>query len=66
MDDELSEIAGALTQIAEQLTDLAIDRLRAAMDGDDPSADESARLERRITRARRAVEKAAALLDGSR
>jgi hypothetical protein len=64
VDDELSDIAGTLTRIAEQLTDLAIDRLRAAMDSNDPSGDESARLERRITRARRAVEKAAALLDG--
>jgi hypothetical protein len=64
-DDALAGIAGQLTVIAEQLSDLAIDRLRAAVDPEDPSAEESARLERRITRARRSVEKAAALLDGA-
>ena len=41
-----------------QLLILALDRLRAAVDGDADAAAE----ERRITRARRAVEKAANLL----
>jgi hypothetical protein len=44
--------------MAEELADLAIDRLRAAVDGDAGAAAD----ERRLTRARRAVEKAAALL----
>ena len=49
-----------LEAIAEELADLAIDRLRAAVDGNAGAAAE----ERRITRARRAVEKAANLLGG--
>ena len=53
--DDLRE---RLEDIAEELADLAIDRLRAAVDGNDGAAAE----ERRITRARRAVEKAANLL----
>jgi len=61
-EDELSIIAGQLTSIAEQLSDLAIDRLRAALDDEAPDAGEATRLERRITRARRSVEKAASLL----
>ena len=44
--------------MAEELADLAIERLRAAVEGNDAAAAE----ERRITRARRAVEKAANLL----
>jgi hypothetical protein len=47
-----------LEGIAEELADLAIERLRAAVDGKEDAAGE----ERRITRARRAVEKAAHLL----
>jgi len=47
-----------LDGIAEELADLALDRLRAAVDGDEGAAAE----ERRITRARRAGEKAANLL----
>ena len=59
MDDVRERLEG----IAEELADLALDRLRQA--ADDP--DERDRLvaeERRLTRARRAVEKAAALLGG--
>lgn len=49
----------ALDEIAEQLAELAIDRLSVAVsDGDE----DAGRQERRITRARRAVEKAAAIL----
>ena len=47
-----------LDGIAEELADLAIDRLRAAVEGNEGAAAE----ERRLTRARRAVEKAAGLL----
>jgi len=50
-----------LQGVAEELADLAIDRLRAAVEGDTGAGAE----ERRITRARRAVEKAAGLLGPS-
>jgi hypothetical protein len=54
--DELRE---RLDTIGEALADLAIDALRSAIE--DGDADAKAR-ERRLTRARRSVEKAAALL----
>ena len=54
----LDHVRERLEGIAEELADLALDRLRAAVDGDAGAAGE----ERRITRARRAVEKAASLL----
>jgi hypothetical protein len=60
-DERLAELAERLSGLAEELADLALDRLREAArggDGDRAAADE----ERRLTRARRAVEKAAALL----
>jgi hypothetical protein len=60
--DQLDSIRGRLEAIAEELADLALDRLREAVDG----ADDAAAEERRLTRARRAVEKAAGLLDGGR
>ncbi len=59
--DELSELVGELDRLAERLADLALDRLRSAMDPDDPDPAAMAE-ERRITRARRAVEKASAIL----
>ena len=49
-----------LAAIEEELADAAMQKLRAAVDGDKNAADE----ERRITRARRAVAKAMQLLDG--
>jgi hypothetical protein len=57
---DLDQVRERLEGIAEELADLAIDRLRAAVDGNQGAAAE----ERRITRARRAVEKAAGLLGG--
>ena len=58
MGEDLDHLRERLEGIAEELADLAIDRLRAAVDGDEGAAAE----ERRLTRARRAVEKAAGLL----
>ena len=61
MSERLEELASRLEGIGEELADLALDALREA--AADP--EERARLvaqERRLTRARRAVEKAAALL----
>ena len=53
-----------LTAIAEELGDRALERLRAAVDDGDGSGPDPAAVaeERRLTRARRAVEKAAAIL----
>jgi hypothetical protein len=55
---EVAEIRERLLLISEQLADLALDRLREAVDSGAAAPAE----ERRLTRARRAVEKAAALL----
>jgi hypothetical protein len=65
MAGEFDEIRGRLEVIAEELADLAIVRLRESIDagGSELPVDE-----RRLTRARRAVEKAIAVLrepDGS-
>jgi hypothetical protein len=56
---EFDEIRGRLEAIAEELADLAIIRLRESIDagGKELPVDE-----RRLTRARRAVEKAVAIL----
>ena len=58
MGGDLDHLRERLQGIAEELADLAIDRLRAAVGGDGDAAAQ----ERRLTRARWAVEKAAALL----
>jgi hypothetical protein len=59
MANEFDEIRTRLEGISEELADLAIARLRESIDagGTELPVDE-----RRLTRARRAVEKAAALL----
>ncbi|HEY8544056.1 MAG TPA: hypothetical protein VIL36_03380 [Acidimicrobiales bacterium] len=59
MAGEFDDIRKRLEGIAEELADLAIERLRESIDagGHELPVDE-----RRLTRARRAVEKAAALL----
>jgi predicted ABC-type ATPase len=56
---EFDEIRGKLETIAEELADLAIVRLRESIDagGHELPVDE-----KRLTRARRAVEKAASIL----
>jgi len=62
-----ADIAERLSAIGEELADLALDRLREASDavraGGDPDPALTAE-EKRITRARRSVEKAAVLLAG--
>ncbi len=59
MAGEIEDIRARLEQIDEELADLAIERLRESIDagGTEPPVDE-----RRLTRARRAVEKAIAIL----
>ena len=57
MSEQLDDIRGRLEDIAEELADLALDRLKDSVaSGTDTS------VERRLTRARRAVEKAASML----
>ncbi|MEY2399262.1 MAG: hypothetical protein QOJ00_2436 [Actinomycetota bacterium] len=56
-----SDLRDRLAAISEELADEALSKLRAAADGDTDAAAQ----ERVITRARRAVEKAVHLLDGS-
>lgn len=58
--DRLDDIRGRLDGIAEELAELAIDVLRQAID---EGADKRPAEERQFTQARRAVEKAARLLD---
>jgi hypothetical protein len=56
---EFDDIRGRLEVIAEELADLAIVRLRESIDG---GGDELPVDERRLTRARRSVEKAISIL----
>ena len=58
MADDLDALAERLDGIAEELADLAMQRLRVAVNAGETKSPE----ERRITRARRAVEKASGLL----
>lgn len=61
MKGDLDDLRQRLQAISGELGDLALDRLRSALDGadGDPAGEE-----RRLTRARRAVEKASELLRG--
>lgn len=56
---DLDDIRGRLETIAEELADLALDALREAI----ASGATKSEVERRLTRARTAVYKAARLLD---
>ena len=62
MPGDLDDVRARLEGIAEELADRALDSLRRSMSDDEDQAVLVAE-ERRLTRARRAVEKAAALLD---
>ena len=57
---DLDALRDRCEALAEELADAALDLLREAVEGDE----EAGRTEKRVTRARRAVEKAAALLGG--
>ncbi|MDE3204671.1 MAG: hypothetical protein KGQ66_10650 [Acidobacteriota bacterium] len=59
MAGELQDIRARLEAISEELADLAIERLRNSIDA---GGHELPLDERRLTRARRAVEKAASIL----
>lgn len=58
---DLEALREKCDQLAEELADAALVLLRQAVDGDEGAA----RTEKRVTRARRSVEKAAGLLGGS-
>lgn len=59
------DLADRLDGIADELADLALDHLRAAVDADDDEAIEGAKAaERRLNKARRRVAEAAELLRG--
>jgi hypothetical protein len=60
-DDHLEDLRSRLDDIAEELADIGIAKLKEAVRDDDTDA---AKEERRLARARRAVMKAAALLAG--
>jgi len=59
---DTEDVRQRLEAISDELGDLALDRLRTALDGGDGG---EAAEERRLTRARRAVDKAAGLLRGT-
>ena len=63
---DLSSIEDRLSACAEGLADAAVDLLREAMRADDgETRTELVAREKRVTRARRAVEKAIGLLQGA-
>ncbi len=61
----MADVAGRLEGVIDELTDIALDALRRASQGDPDSAEagEALAIERRIVRARRAIEKAVAVLE---
>jgi hypothetical protein len=65
-DGTVDELAERLEGILEELTDMALDALRLASAGDPDSAEtgEALAREKRILRARRALERAVAALRG--
>jgi hypothetical protein len=62
--EQLAELAGRIRALAEELADLALDRLLDATERREGDPGEKASEERRLTRAARALEKAAADLEG--
>ncbi|MCC6436579.1 MAG: hypothetical protein IT196_16200 [Acidimicrobiales bacterium] len=57
---DLDDVAARLDQLAEELADAAMDALREAV----AAGERKPELERRLTRARRSVERAASLVRG--
>jgi hypothetical protein len=65
MSSESAKIAEELRALSERLAEESIATLRRAIHADANEQGELRSLEKRMTRARRAVEKATALLDGA-
>lgn len=66
----IEQICSQLERIAEEISDLALEQLRKAADDpgaarDDPSVVAALAAERRLARARRAVQRASAILAGA-
>jgi hypothetical protein len=64
-DDPLGALAARVRALADELADLAIDRLYEATERRGADAGRAVAEERRLTRAARALEKAAAELEGA-
>ena len=62
--DSTADIAAELGSLAERVLDLSLDRLRAATESEPDERDRLIAEEKQLTRARRAIEKAAAILEG--
>jgi hypothetical protein len=62
-EEPLAELAGRIRALAEELADLALDRLFDATERQAADATTKVAEERRLTRAARALEKAASELD---
>jgi hypothetical protein len=65
MSSEAAQIADELRALSERLAEESIATLRRALHAEGDEQAELRSLEKRMTRARRAVEKATALLDGA-
>ena len=61
MNDEITELADRLDDIAERLAELSIELLQGAL-ADADTSEARSQLERKVTRARRATIKAASIL----
>ena len=62
MEEKLEEIRGRLENISEELADIGMEALREALDAQE--ATKRPEIEKRLTRARRAVDKATAIISG--
>ena len=62
MEEKLEEIRGRLENISEELADIGMEALREALDAQEATL--RPEIEKRLTRARRAVDKATAIISG--
>ena len=62
MEERLEDIKSRLEQISEELSDIGMEALRDALEAEVTTA--RPEIEKRLSRARRAVDKAAAIISG--